>query len=253
MSDNPGLLGRVEDALRSKHSDDVIVPECKDGPTHSTTHLRLDYWVLRRSWTRPAMIGYEVKTSRADFLRDQKWPQYLPLCNELWLVEAVRGIIQPEELPETVGLYRLAGSRLVTVRKSVWREIPPPESLLTYVIMCRSRIGREHGETREQRVAYWREWLADKDESRGLGHRCSKGLREKFDRLTDEIRNENHRLKREAESVAGVIEELDALGIPWRQGRYRAAEYVMAARWDRKEVEACRDMLTKLLNGEVQP
>lgn len=242
-------LERVAEAVRSKHSDDVIVPECKDGPTHGSNHLRLDYWVMRRSWSRFAYIGYEVKASRADFLQDKKWMRYMPLCHELWFIETERGLIHPEELPETVGLYRLAGSRLVTVRKAVHREIDAPELLLAYVIMCRSTIGREHAGTREERVAWWTEWLADKAATRDLGHRCSKGLRERFEQIVDGVRDENAQLKRERERVAETIALLDANGVPWRTSKWSLENQIRAAPWDRRAIEEARDKLNALLNG----
>jgi len=52
-------------ALQIKHSDCVFVPECKDGPTQSVSNfLRMDAWVMVKSWSHPRMIGYEVKVSR---------------------------------------------------------------------------------------------------------------------------------------------------------------------------------------------
>lgn len=33
----------VDAALRAKHSGDLVVVECKDGPSQASTHLRLDY------------------------------------------------------------------------------------------------------------------------------------------------------------------------------------------------------------------
>lgn len=251
---NREALERVEAAVRSKHSEDVIVPECKDGPTHGSRHLRLDYWVLRRSWTNFAMIGYEVKASRADFLRDNKWNEYLPLCNELSFIQTERGIVQPEELPAAVGLYRLAGPRLAVVRKPVWREIEPPLSLLAYVIMCRARIEREHGETREGRIAWWETWLAERDESKTLGHKCSKGLRERFDALTQGVKIENNRLRAEHEQVADAIALLDANGVPWRTSKWRLESEIKATTWDRQRVVDARDGLNKLLGEkEVEP
>jgi hypothetical protein len=66
--------------LSEKHSEDVFVPECKNGSTWLSTHLRLDAWVMNRSWTKLKFTGYEIKVSRQDFLRDDthdiKWHNY---------------------------------------------------------------------------------------------------------------------------------------------------------------------------------
>ena len=72
--------------IESRHSGDLVVAECKDGPTHYARHRRLDAWVMRKSWSKPALYGYEIKVSRQDFLKDDKWPDYLPMCNELYFV-----------------------------------------------------------------------------------------------------------------------------------------------------------------------
>jgi len=54
--------------LSHKHRDDVFVTECKNGPSNRG-YLRLDAWVMARSWARPKVTGYEVKVSRSDFLQ----------------------------------------------------------------------------------------------------------------------------------------------------------------------------------------
>ena len=69
--------------LAKKHSADVFVPECKTGGTWAGTHLRLDAWAMRRSWTHPTVWGYEIKVSRSDFLSDDKWVGYLPTVRPL--------------------------------------------------------------------------------------------------------------------------------------------------------------------------
>lgn len=46
--------------LAIKHSGDVFVPECKDGPTHYVSHSRLDAWVMARSWSKPQNAGVVV-------------------------------------------------------------------------------------------------------------------------------------------------------------------------------------------------
>lgn len=69
----------VVELLRAKHSGDVFVEECKNGPTHSAGRggmVRMDAWAMPRSWAHPAVSGYEVKISRSDFLGDDKWPRW---------------------------------------------------------------------------------------------------------------------------------------------------------------------------------
>lgn len=53
-------------------------------------------------YTRQVRI-YEIKASRADFLRDGKWENYLRYCTHFSIVCAA-GVVQRWELPREVGL-----------------------------------------------------------------------------------------------------------------------------------------------------
>ncbi|GAG15780.1 unnamed protein product, partial [marine sediment metagenome] len=70
--------------LNNRHSEDIFVDECKNGPTWFGSHLRLDAWVMKRKWSPITTIGYEVKVSRSDFLNDDKWQGYLQYCNQFY-------------------------------------------------------------------------------------------------------------------------------------------------------------------------
>jgi hypothetical protein len=73
----------VKRLLAKKHESDIFVEECKTGPAGSRS---LDGWAMEKSWANPRIIGYEVKVSRSDFLRDTKWHEYLDTCNEFYFV-----------------------------------------------------------------------------------------------------------------------------------------------------------------------
>lgn len=175
--------------LAQKHKDDLWVPECKDGASQGTSHFRLDGWAMNRSWARPWAHGYEVKVSRSDFLRDEKWPAYLQYCH-LFSFVCPHGLIQPEELPSDVGLIwtTKSGTRLVTRRKPVLRkDVVIPEDLYRYVLMSRATIRppgyitfNEDGDGSTQHsLVYWRNWLAQKQEARRLGHKVSRAIRDR--------------------------------------------------------------------------
>ena len=78
------LARQIVDLLDVRHGRDVFVPECKGGPTWGGGHRRLDAWAMRRSYTKPCVWGYEIKISRSDFFADEKWPGYLPFCNQFY-------------------------------------------------------------------------------------------------------------------------------------------------------------------------
>lgn len=187
--------------LAERHKADVFVPECKDGPTWAANHFRLDAWAMARSWSNPVVSGYEVKVSRSDFLRDDKWQAYLACCNQLYFV-CPHGLIKPEEVSEQVGLIYIAttGTRLFVKKKAHYRDVEIPEPVWRYIVMNRAQIvhgaalvnGRPSGgQTREDRMAYWREWLAEKEQAQGLGYRVSEAVRSHVEAVEEENRRLN--------------------------------------------------------------
>lgn len=197
--------------LRAKHSNDVFVDECKDGPTFVGNHFRLDAWVMPRSWTKPETTGYEIKVSRSDFLRDEKWQAYLQLCHRFYFV-APPGVIQVEELPAEAGLMVTSknGTRLFTKKKAPARVLDVPESLWRYLLMCRTRVIRERS---IDPVEQWQQWLAEKDERKHVGWNVSRKIRELVKQRIEAVEKENGRLRKENETLAGVRQMLEAMGI----------------------------------------
>ena len=91
-------------------------------------HQRLQEYTLRNlchNWPKVSEIGpygenirfdvvdvnrrerkvkiFEIKTSRSDFLGDDKWEKYLKYCDYFAFV-CPEGVIKPDELPENIGL-----------------------------------------------------------------------------------------------------------------------------------------------------
>lgn len=208
MKSAPLAAHEILALLAAKHSDDVFVPECKDGPTQGATHNRLDAWVMRRSWSKPLVSGYEIKVSRSDFLRDDKWPAYLGLCNQFWFV-APAGVIQVDEVPADAGLMVVAstGNRLLTKKRAPHRAVEIPESVFRYVLMSRAKITREFEP--KDRAERWREWLAEREKRRHLGYDVSRAIREHVDRVEERCR----KLEAENAALAEVRDLVDSLGV----------------------------------------
>jgi len=195
MGNGPVLLKLLAD----KHAKDVFVAECKDGPTWTNNHLRLDAWVMARSWSHPLVTGYELKVSRSDFLADSKWQHYLPLCNVLYFV-ALKGIINPNELAPEVGLIEATtnAGRLLIRKKAAWRDVKVPEELYRYILMSRVRVVNAGQADGLKGKEYWRAWLADKDEKKELGYRVARAVREHVTRVEQEnklLRDQNRQFE----------------------------------------------------------
>ena len=165
--------------LAARHKDDVFVPECKMGPTWGITEQRLDAWAMAKSWAHPLTTGYEIKTNRADFVRDDKWRGYLPVCNAFYFV-APRGVIREEEVGVEAGLVEVAstGSRLLTKRKAPYRAGGLDEALAKYLLMSRVRVVNEWEATASARDERLKDWLATKKDLRSLGDMVGKGIRD---------------------------------------------------------------------------
>lgn len=189
----------IKKGLADKHADEFFMTEVKNGPTWSARKgelLRLDGLAIKKSWTKPCITGYEVKVSRNDFLNDEKWPAYMEYCHRFYFA-CPKGLIQPEELPDDVGLlwyspdYNNAGN-LYTRRKALYRNIEISQEMLYYIIICRLESDR-HPFFSSQREQY-QMWVEDKIDRLKLGWRVS-------NKMLEEI-NELEKAKNKAESIA---------------------------------------------------
>ena len=70
-------------------------------PEFTYHQRRLDAAIIdvSKRWVR----GFEIKVSRSDFLKDEKWQEYAEFCSSLSIV-CPKGLIEPEEIPKPFGL-----------------------------------------------------------------------------------------------------------------------------------------------------
>ncbi|HZK37392.1 MAG TPA: hypothetical protein VFC98_00730, partial [Clostridia bacterium] len=90
---------------------------------------------IKKTWSPPTVIGYEIKTSRQDFLKDQKYPIYMENCNIFYFV-APKDVIKKGELPEGAGhmIYNPETNKVRTVRKAPYRDIPINPDVLLHIM-----------------------------------------------------------------------------------------------------------------------
>ncbi|MFA5298617.1 MAG: MmcB family DNA repair protein [Lutibacter sp.] len=203
--------------LKLKHTNDVFIQECKDGPTWLSNHLRMDAWVMLKSWAHAGFIAYETKVSRSDFLNDTKWPQYMNYCNEFYFC-CPYGLIMPEELPVEVGLLWASknGKKLMCKRKATFRNVIIPQAVFTYILMSRVKIEERDIydlNKKEQRTLYWKNWLEKRDDILMVGHNVSKGLKDVIKLKIEDVVNENDRLKNKINNYEKAISILESAGI----------------------------------------
>lgn len=210
----PMHAGIILDLLAAKHTKDLFVPECKDGPTWSTNHFRMDAWVLRRSWAHPCITGYEIKVSRSDFRGDEKWPAYLACCNKFYFA-CPEGLIQPEELPTEVGLLwaTRSGGRLYAKRKAVYRPVQIPDEVYRYVLMSRVEVTRNRWRGHTDNVTYWRSWLEDKRDAHSLGRACSRKIHKVMSEKVHNVECKQRELEKRLDAYEDVRKVLREMGI----------------------------------------
>jgi hypothetical protein len=205
-------------AICDRHAKDVVVAECKNGETWGARDLlKLDAWVLRRSYSPLTTIGYEIKVSRQDFENDQKWTGYIDLCHEFFFV-CPAGLIRATDLPASIGIIWVSASGKLHIKKKAERTKPDIEKLnrlLIYVVMARSRIVDNMWDVNKE------EPLDPLQEKRKLvelatasnelaifvkGHICQ---------VYDQIVAKEHDLKWRENYVKQFEEHLARLGITW--------------------------------------
>lgn len=202
------------DLLLARHSKDLAIPECKSGPTHyASTFQKIDLWVMKKSWASPQTYGYEIKVSRNDFLRDDKWQNYLEFCSDLYFV-APPGVIEKEEVPADAGLLVSSnnGTRLYTKKKAPHRNVEIPDSIYRYVLMWRTQVVRE-SLLKQDKKEYWKNWLKEKDEKKQLGYMVSGKIRRLVDERIEKVESENRWILAENKKFDKAREILSKLGI----------------------------------------
>ena len=131
----PGSPTPLPDAFYSEVKTGRSLPGC----------LRFDAVAVKQSWKKPLIIGYEIKVSRNDFLRDKKWRNYQKYCHELWFASPP-GVVKLDDLRGCgdVGLiyYSSEHDCLFVKRRAMYRQIDLRSKevvdMLYYLAMYRS-------------------------------------------------------------------------------------------------------------------
>jgi len=208
---------QIKNLLAEWHARDVFIPECKNGETWGARDLlKLDAWVLRRTYSPLTTIGYEIKCSRADFEQDQKWTGYLGLCHLFYFV-CPAGLIRGVDLPQQIGLIWVSKDKLHAKRKAerLTPDINKLNGLLIYALMSRSKIvanmNEIHTTEPKDRLQEMREETEKAREKGELGHFIRGHVRQVYEACRakeNQYANREYQLKKFEERLA-------KLGIKW--------------------------------------
>lgn len=158
--------------------------------------LRMDGLAIKRTYAAPCLAGIEVKVDHKDFVRDEKWPGYLPYCHKFYFA-CPTGLIKPEELTADVGLiYCDPETKGTSIkRRAKYRAIDMPWQLFFYLTL---RNGSERHPFFSSRREELEAWVRDKEERQFLALSV-------YNKLTDQLRRAIRRAEdaeRKAEGTA---------------------------------------------------
>jgi len=207
--------GDILALLEKHHSNDVFVAESKNGETWANRDLlKLDAWVMKRSYAHFATIGYEIKVSRQDFESDQKWIKYPEYCHAFNFV-CPAGMIRSIDLPKGIGLIWVTQSGKLHHKLKPEYHQPDIEKLnrlLIYVVMSRSKVVSGNALLSEHNLIKERqEYIAKCNDKKELAYFVKGHVR----KMVEEANNINKSIKSRENDVERFEEKLAKLGIVW--------------------------------------
>ena len=163
----------IKKALSRACEKDLFLTEVKNGSTYfppAQGLLKFDAVAIARSYTKPRIRIFEVKISRSDFLRDNKWNLYLQYCHEFYFA-CPAGMIRPDELPLEVGLmwYDPDKKTVRTKRKAAYRPEPGADMEDMYKYILYSAIKSDRTPFFNARLEYAKAYLEDRAYRRNVG------------------------------------------------------------------------------------
>jgi len=240
-------------------SDRMLWLDVQLGPRASP---RPDVYSIAKSYVHPNPRAYEVKISRADFLRDTgagKWTNYLKFAGAIYFA-APAGMLKPADLP--------AGCGLIVRGEEHWRAVRAPrvapckiptDALLKLLIEGEAR---RFGSGAKRRNC--NEWLAEQALAKKFGEKAAhvianlasaeERLREHKERQRAHDEDHEKKLRERARREIGEIDEerkkaCRALGLredgDWWELRHALARS-LAALAGNAEVERLRGKLELL-------
>lgn len=205
MSEKRVTSREIKMALAKYHPNDFFISECKTDSTYFAGPqglLIFDGLAVTRSYTGPCITGYEIKISRSDFQKDNKYHLYLQYCNEFYFVVPA-GLLKKEEIPDNMGLiyYYPETGKLIKKKRALYRQIEEPVGVYKYIIY--SRLEQDRTPFYEERADYAKAYIEDKAEKqaigKSLGSKMAKELAEAYCRLS---------VLKEKENRLGLLDSL---------------------------------------------
>lgn len=188
---------------RAESRQEVIIQEIM--VHYGGSKQRLDAWSIKPSWTKQQATGYEIKVDRGDFVRDDKWQEYLQCCTQFYFV-CPKNLIHKEEVPEQAGLIYCTEKRATVVKVAPYRAIEFDPFLLGIIInRMKANIERQ----RSNRIEYLKAEIEEDKIARIVGWKlgCKLAIRQ------GELEEQIAEAKRVNQNLADVQEFLKSMGV----------------------------------------
>lgn len=206
----------IDALLKYRHRDEIIIPEAmcagKGRAESGVTSMRLDYWVVKLSWSRRSYTGYEAKVSRADFLRDHKTQNYERQCTAFIWVTRKDVVHDISEIPANHGWQELSanGKRLIT-RKKAPRLKPDEGAIFNAMKSCFMRMMKPQQHMGKK--AFFEYWLHKRELDREFGWKVSKAIRETVNKEVIQAKRDNDQLRLRVEKLERIERLIEESGI----------------------------------------
>ncbi len=226
----------VASCIRARYRTDkgwLVLDEVADAPgfgaRNRIDHCAVGVWGSNAA----AVIAFEVKVSRQDWLREldkpRKRERFCEECNEFWFVCAP-GVAEKAEVPEGTGLMVVRGERLVTVVRAPHSKYEPTPAMVATLFRAAVRWAAEL-EHQNQRFA---EFAGRPITVEDLDRLVDLWYGSKLSRLQKQVDAQSPERKERRERSrewAGAVKAVENLGLKIQGYRGERSDRVAAVHW----------------------
>lgn len=168
--------------------------------------LILDGVAVLKSWVKHKVIGYEIKVSRADFLKDEKRMFYQQYVTDFYFI-CPEWLIKKEELPANVWLVYCSDNWMKIVKKAMYMNNPLSADMMKYMVIC--RMEQYQNKTFSYRTVI-EDYVKDKISWKELAKKFYTKITQEKWTIEKELERCNYELDRYKKIVDKVVQKLQS-------------------------------------------
>lgn len=234
----------------------ICFSEVKDGPTYGRSHLRMDIVAIKKTWSPVTIVAAEAKTSHADFVNDEKWPEYMKMCNKFYWACPTK-LIKKDEIDPKCGLIYInpETKRARTAKAAIYRPNDPDPWMLLYLLLWREE-GLNRPKRSDDKKRRMEDLLDDMKKRHKFGTSYARFTGKKLHEASTRVVVAEEKIKlcqKELDGMKNLKKFVSNSGIPLEKLQNSG---VLDDLWAlsrlvkvRGSIERTRDELTKVLNA----